>query len=167
MNSQSLEIVNDQIMKLLAIINELENSFPGRRFTLDGHLFGSIGEVLAKYYYGIELAPTGTKTHDGMIDGKNVQIKITQACSVDITDFCDYLLVLYLNKKECKVYEVYNGPGDVALKNRKKLKSGWYNRSILQLSELGKTISEEERIKPVVEIEKWDKSKRNKVSAKC
>ena len=27
---------------------------PCRHFTLDGHLFGSIGEVMAGYYYGIE-----------------------------------------------------------------------------------------------------------------
>ena len=161
MDSNSLEIVKTQIMQLLTIVNELESAFPDRRFTLDGHLFGSIGEVLAKYYYGIDLAPTGTKTHDGTVNGKNVQIKITQATSVDITYLCDYLLVLYLNKRECKVYEVYNGPGDVALRNRKKLKSGWYNRSILQLSELDKTIPEEERIEYTVEIEKWDKSKRN------
>ncbi len=162
MDSQSLEIVKSNIIQLLKIVKNLETSFPGRRFTLDGHLFGSIGEVLAKYYYGIELAPTGTKTHDGTIDGKNVQIKITQATSVDISDRCDYLLVLYLNKEECKVYEVYNGPGDVVLRNRTKVNAVWYNRSVLQLSALDKTIPEEKRIKPLIEMEKWDKSKRNK-----
>ena len=162
MESKPLKIVESNIVQLLTIVKNLENTFQGRRFTLDGHLFGSIGEVMAAYYYGIELAPTGTKTHDGTIAGKNVQIKITQATSVDITDHCDYLLVLYLNKEECKIYEVYNGPGEVALQNRKKLKSGWYNRSVLQLSSLNETIPDEKRIKQVVEIEKWDKSKKNK-----
>ena len=162
MGLQSLKVVKSNIIQLLKIVKDLETVFPERRFTLDGHLFGSIGEVLAKYYYGIELAPIGTKTHDGTIDGKNVQIKITQAASVDIADQCDYLLVLYLNKAECKIYEVYNGPGDLALRNRTKLKAGWYNRSILQLSELDKTIRKEERIKSIVEIKKWDRSKKNK-----
>ncbi len=162
MESQALETVKSNILQLLKIVKDLETTFPGRRFTLDGHLLGSIGEVLANYYYGIKLAPMSTKTHDGIIDGKNVQIKITQSTSVDITDRCDYLLVLYLNKEECKVYEIYNGPGDVALRNRKKSNALWYNRSVLQLSKLDETIPEEKRIKPVVEIEKWDKSKRNK-----
>lgn len=124
-------------------------------------MFGSIGEVLAAYYYGIKLAHTGQKTHDGTIDGKDVQIKITQSTSVDINDLCDYLIVLYLNKVECKIYEVYNGPGDIVLENRKKLKNGWYSRTVLQLSILDKMVPDEKRIKQVVEIEKWDKSKRN------
>lgn len=162
MKSKSLEVVKANIMQLLNIIKELESAFPGRRFTLDGHLFGSIGEVLAAYYYGIELAPTNQKKHDGVIDGKNVQIKITQATSVDISDECDYLIVLYLNKAECDFYEVYNGPGDIALENANKLKSGWYSRTVLQLSALDKMVPDEERIKEVVEIKKWDRSKKNK-----
>lgn len=162
MKSYSLEMVNSYIIQLLKIVKDLESVFPERRFTLDGHLFGSIGEVLAVYYYGIKLAPIGQKTFDGTIDGKKIQIKITQATSVDITDFCDYLIVLYLNKVECKIYEVYNGPGDIALANRKKLKNGWYSRTVIQLSELDKMVPDERRIKQVVEIEKWDKNNRNR-----
>jgi len=30
----------------------LEALFPGRKFTLDGHLVGSIGEVIAAYMFG-------------------------------------------------------------------------------------------------------------------
>ena len=37
-----------------AYVAELEAEFPGRHFTLDGHLVGSIGEVMAAYYYGSE-----------------------------------------------------------------------------------------------------------------
>ena len=104
--SNDSQIVHSYIMQLLRIVSELESLFPGRRFTLDGHLLSSIGEVLAAYYYGIELAPTG-KAHDGTKFGKNIQIKITQTNSVDIVDYCDYLIVLYLNKMEGKIYEVY------------------------------------------------------------
>ena len=42
-----------QVQKLIGIVNELEADFPGRHFTLDGHLVGSIGEVMAAYYYGV------------------------------------------------------------------------------------------------------------------
>lgn len=39
------------IRKLYEIVAELETYFPDRHFTPDGHLVGSIGEVLAAYYY--------------------------------------------------------------------------------------------------------------------
>ena len=48
----------------------MEKDFPGRHFTLDGHLVGSIGEVMASYYYGIELYAASAVAHDGEIDGK-------------------------------------------------------------------------------------------------
>ena len=159
--SNDSEIVHSYIMQLLKIVSELESLFPGRRFTLDGHLLGSIGEVLAAYYYGIELAPMSQKTHDGTKSGKSIQIKITQTNSVDIADYCDYLIVLYLNNLEGKIYEVYNGPGNVVLANANKTGNGWYNRSVLRLSKLDKTIPDEERIDSVVEIEKWSADKRN------
>jgi hypothetical protein len=43
------------IQELYATVGRLENMFPGRHFTPDGHLIGSIGEALASYYYGVEL----------------------------------------------------------------------------------------------------------------
>ncbi|XME02136.1 DUF6998 domain-containing protein [Lachnospiraceae bacterium C1.1] len=95
----SYEFVKEKVSELLTIVRELEERFPGRKFTLDGHLLGSIGEVLAEYYYGIKLYPNSTKTHDGHVDGKNVQIKITQGTSVDIMDIPDYLIVLFLRKE--------------------------------------------------------------------
>lgn len=38
--------LSQKICKLYAITRELELQFPGRKFTPDGHLVGSIGEVL-------------------------------------------------------------------------------------------------------------------------
>ena len=50
-----------------------------RHFTPDGHLVGSIGEVLVASYYGLELLPASSQTHDAKSDsGKMVQIKATQ-----------------------------------------------------------------------------------------
>jgi hypothetical protein len=43
---------------MFKITSELEQKFEGRKFTLYGHLLGSTGEVLAKYYYGLELLPS-------------------------------------------------------------------------------------------------------------
>ena len=36
------------VAKLYEAIAELERTYPGRKFTLDGHLLGSVGEVLAE-----------------------------------------------------------------------------------------------------------------------
>lgn len=143
--------IKEKVTQLLNIVNELEAKYPGRKFSLDGHLLGSIGEVLAMYYYGVDLYPNNTKTHDGEVAGKKVQIKITQGTSVDINDIPDNLLVLYLNKEECEVYEVYNGPCDWLIEC-KRTKNGWYNRSIKKLSELNRLIPNGRRLKALHRI---------------
>ena len=48
------------IRDLYAIVSKLESIFPGRHFTPDGHLVGSIGEALANTYYAIELCRAST-----------------------------------------------------------------------------------------------------------
>ena len=44
---EKMDAVKTQVQKLVEIVAELEAEFPGRHFTLDGHLVGSIGEVMA------------------------------------------------------------------------------------------------------------------------
>jgi hypothetical protein len=51
------------IRQLYAIAAELEAHFPGRRFTLDGHLVGSIGEILAALHDGLVLLPSSSEGH--------------------------------------------------------------------------------------------------------
>lgn len=63
--AEKMENVKSQVQKLIEIVKELEDDFPGRHFTLDGHLVGSIGEVMAAYYYGIELYKASEKGYDG------------------------------------------------------------------------------------------------------
>ena len=154
------DFIKNIISELLTIVNELEEKYPGRKFSLDGHLLGSIGEVLAEYYYGIVLYPNSTKTHDGEKDGKKIQIKITQGNSVNINDIPEYLIVLFLKKSEGKVYEVYNGPGSLVLSDAKKTKNGWYNRSLDKLSSFDQIV-DEQRIGSVNHIDKWNKSIKN------
>lgn len=154
------DFIKNIICELLTIVNELEEKYPGRKFSLDGHLLGSIGEVLAEYYYGIVLYPNSTKTHDGEKDGKKIQIKITQGNSVNINDIPEYLIVLFLKKSEGKVYEVYNGPGSLVLSDAKKTKNGWYNRSLEKLSSSDQIV-DDQRIDSVNHIDKWNKSINN------
>ncbi len=91
-------------------MNSLEEQFPGRHCTLDGHLVGSIGEVMAAYHYDITLCKASKAVYGGEIDGKKVQIKITQQDNIVISYVPEYLIVLYLNRSG-EIYEFYNGPG--------------------------------------------------------
>ena len=67
---EKMNMIKQQVQRLVEIVAQLEAEFPGRHFTLDGHLVGSIGEVMAAYYYGIELYAASTEIHDGEVDGK-------------------------------------------------------------------------------------------------
>ena len=157
----NVEFVKQKLAELLRIVSELENRFPGRKFTLDGHLFGSLGEAIAADFYNIKLAPTGTKTHDGTQGSKNVQIKITQGNSVDINDIPEYLLVLFLDKQNGEIYEVYNGPC-VWLKDCKRTKNGWYSRTLTTLYRENINVPDDQRLAANTEIRKWNPQIRNR-----
>ena len=47
MSNKSVLEIPSLVQDLYSIVDRLEELFPGRRFTPDGHLVGSIGEVLA------------------------------------------------------------------------------------------------------------------------
>lgn len=159
MNKTDRDFIEDKVFSLLKTVNDLEKRFEGRKFTLDGHLFGSIGEVLAVYYYGVELYPSGTPIHDGEKDGKKVQIKITQGNSVDIKSVPEHLLVLFLHKQAVDgdqkdaVYEVYNGPCEWL--NKCKQTRGEYHPNFTRLHEEDSKIAPEDRLSTINPIRKW------------
>jgi hypothetical protein len=66
------------ILQLSKIVSRLEQLFPGKKSTLDGHLVGSIGEAIAQYLYKLGPLRSGTACHDCVTNnGGNVQIKFT------------------------------------------------------------------------------------------
>lgn len=155
--------IKDKVQRLIGIVNELEKDFPGRHFTLDGHLVGSIGEVIASYYYGISLYKASIPAHDGVVDGKKVQIKITQQENIGINEEPEYLLVLYLTKQG-DVYEVYNGRGKAPWEFASK--SDRHNNRhmrVNKLMELDATVLSRERIIAKKPIEKMRKEYKNKM----
>jgi hypothetical protein len=99
------------VAKLYEAVEELKQSYPGRHFTLDGHLVGSIGEVVARETFGFELLPASAPGHDAICSTRgNVQVKITAGQSVAIRAACDHLIVLRIvSPKEAQI--VYDGPG--------------------------------------------------------
>lgn len=159
---EKMDAVKTQVQKLVEIVAELEAEFPGRHFTLDGHLVGSIGEVMAAYYYGIELYRASAEIHDGEIEGRKVQIKISQQDDIVINHEPDYLIVLYM-KKNGDIYEVYNGPGKLPWDSASK-KDSHNNRHmrVNKLMELDKAVAEAEQIMRINPIEKMKAEYKNR-----
>jgi len=110
--NEHIEALPDLIKKMYEIVGELEGRFK-RPFTPDGHLVGSIGEVLASYRYTLTLLPASTEIHDAQsLDGRLVQIKATQGKSVALRAEPEHLIVLQIQKDGCAT-EIFNGPGNL------------------------------------------------------
>ena len=71
---QQVEYLRDRVQQLITIVAEIEKEFPERHFTLDGHVVGSSGEIMAAYHYGVQLYDASMPVHDGEVDGRKVQI---------------------------------------------------------------------------------------------
>ena len=107
------ERVPELVRKLYALIAEFEALFPGRAFTPDGHLVGSIGEVMAAYRYNLSLYAASNTGHDARAqDGKQVEVKATQGKSVALRAEPEQLIVLHL-ARDGSATEVFNGPGSL------------------------------------------------------
>ncbi|WP_455581849.1 DUF6998 domain-containing protein [Dysosmobacter sp.] len=103
--------VSEKIRGIYSITKQLEEMYPGRHFTPDGHLVGSLGEVLVAADYGLALLPASHETHDALsVDGRLVQIKATQVKKIAISSKPDYLIVIQI-KSDGTYEEIYNGKG--------------------------------------------------------
>ena len=142
----------DKVTRYLDALYEasegLEGMFPGRKFTLDGHLVGSVGEVVAAYIFDLDLNAASTQGHDAMTrDGKMVEIKLTQGKSVAIRHEPDHLIALH-RPKGGPVRVVYNGPGSIAWHHAGKMQAnGQRPISLTRLAKLDREVSKEVRIR--------------------
>ena len=141
-------MLTDKIKQLYKITNELESEYPGRKFTPDGHLVGSIGEVIVAESYGLELLPNSTETHDAEAkDGKLVQIKATQINRIAISAEPEYLIVIKI-LSDGTWNEIYNGPGKPVWDNSGKMqKNGQRPISLHKLKCLMETVKDGDKIK--------------------
>jgi len=133
---------------LYTIVGEFETMFPGRPFTPDGHMVGSLGEALASYHYGLELLAPSKQTHDARKDGLLVQIKATQGTRVAFRSQPRHALVLKIHK-DGSFEEVYNGPGDRIwpfFKGKRLPSNGQYQIGIARLRTLMNDVPDRERI---------------------
>jgi hypothetical protein len=130
-------------------VDALEAMFPGRHFTPDGHMVGSLGEALAAYYYGVALSQASAECHDGACDNRQVQVKATQGDRVAITSEPEHLLVLRLNRDGSFVEE-YNGPGVLVwnlVAHKPRPRNGQYQVSLATLRKLMGRVGKHEQLR--------------------
>jgi hypothetical protein len=119
----SIKEATSLINELYRIVERLQKLFPGRKFTPDGHLVGSIGEVLAASRYDLDLLTMSAKGYDATkAEAQRVEIKITQGQSVAFRCEPLHLLVLSLARSG-GVTEVFNGPGHLVWPHVGRLQS--------------------------------------------
>jgi hypothetical protein len=103
----------EPVARIYRATAELEASYPMRKFTPDGHLVGSIGEVVAAEALGLTLHPMSRPGHDAYDANGDVQIKMTAGKSVAMYATCTRLVVLrVVSPEEAEI--VYDGPGEPA-----------------------------------------------------
>lgn len=142
--------VRNLLDALYAATDRLETIFPGRKFSLDGHLVGSIGEVLAAYMFDLDLFRGSTKGHDAAArGGRSVEVKLTQQKSVAIRHQPDHLIVL--RRERGKPLEVvYNGPGKRAWDQAgKKQSNGQRPIGVAKLRALMLSVAQADRLRQI------------------
>ena len=127
------------LLPLLLCIRRSENSkpsYPERKFTLDGHLVGSIGEVVAAEAFNLTLYPMSHAGHDAWDVNGPVQVKMTAGTSIAMYDCCVRLIVLkVISPQEAEV--LYDGPGEPVWNNAGKIqKNGQRAISLSRLRKL-------------------------------
>lgn len=144
-------MLSDRIKELYKITSELENEYPGRKFTPDGHLVGSIGEVIVAENYGLELFRNSTEKHDAKTkEGNLVQIKATQINRIAISAEPEYLIVIKILSDGSWI-EIYNGPGKDVWDNAGKMqKNGQRPISIHKLKCLMENVKDSDKIKRIL-----------------
>ena len=149
MNNLRNKSLSEIIQELFATVRELESRYPGRKFSVDGHLLGSIGEVIAAEHYGLTLLKSSFEKHDA-VDKKNrmVQIKATQINRIAISSEPDYLIVIQIAPNG-SWSEIYNGSGSRVWNNAGKMqKNGQRPVSIAKLKSLMTCVQDDEKICP-------------------
>lgn len=140
--------------ELHAIVEELEAMHPGRKFPLDGHLVGSIGEAAAEVMFDVTLAPACSAGHDAVAaDGRKVEIKATYgtkgvAMRETSHGLAESLVVLRLSRSPSASHEVvYNGPLDRAWRAAGAVqRNGQAPIGLARLRALNEQVSDDDRV---------------------
>jgi hypothetical protein len=148
MNESSVRKIQELIRHLYDVIGKLEHEIPDRKFTPDGHLVGSLGESIARCWYGLHLLENSSEAHDARAsNGRLVQIKATQRNRVALYSKPEHLIVLSFDPSG-KVQEEFNGPGEAMWHAvSKKAKNGQSSISIRKLRAVMDDVPPSDRLK--------------------
>lgn len=110
----------EPVAAIYRAVEELSAAYPGRKFTPDGHLVGSIGEVVAAEALGLTLYRGSHPGHDAYDASGDVQIKMTAGNSVSLYATCTRLVVLkVISPEEAEI--VYDGDGETVWSSAGKM----------------------------------------------
>ncbi len=146
--------LKENLSKLFKIVDDLQNAYPSKKFTLDGRLVGDIGEVLVQENYDVTLYTKLVPKYDGY-DSENHQIQIKSTFKnhlnfpCDENDIPDYYIGIKIHS-DGTFEEIYNGKGlDIwnLVKNRKKTKIGSFQISLSALKKINLNVKDTDRIK--------------------
>lgn len=137
------------LKQLYATVSEMETMFPGRHFTSDGHMVGSLGECLVADAYNLELKTASNKGYDAITEsGVEVEIKATQSSSVAFRSQPQHAIVIKI-LRDGTFEEIYNGPGALVWEqfNGKRLPSnGQFQVSLNKLRQLNQRVAQADRV---------------------
>ena len=128
----------EPVSAIYRAVEELEAAYPKRKFTPDGHLVGSIGEVVAAEALGLTLHQSSHPVHDAYDENGQVQIKMTAGQKVAMYGTCERLVVLrVISPQEAEI--IYDGPGEPAWTSAGKM--GKNGQRAISLSKLRLLVS--------------------------
>jgi hypothetical protein len=136
------EELQETIQELWDIVKKLEDNYKedNRKFTVDGHLLGSIGEVYAKEKFNLKLLGNSEKCHDAIDEfNEKYQIKITQRNKVGLRYEPDNLIVIKIEETGMPIIS-YKGCGKLVWESIKHKKGKQKFISINQLKILKKNV---------------------------
>lgn len=141
-----------EVQAIYRAVESLTKRF-GRKFTPDGVLVGTLGEVLAEEQYDLELLPPKTKAFDAKdCRGREVQIRCNQRTTTPIKKGATKGIFLALKLlPNGTIEEIFNGPASVAHKltvGRKADSAGFVALSHNKLRKLMQLVPTNDRIPP-------------------
>lgn len=137
------------VKQLYATVNELEIMFPGRHFTPDGHIVGSLGECIVADAYNLELKAASNKGYDAVTEtGLEVEIKATQSKSVAFRSQPQHTIIIKI-LRDGTFEEIYNGPGALVwdqFTGKRLPSNGQFQISLNKLRQLNQTVAQSDRV---------------------
>lgn len=141
------------VKQLYGTVNELEAMFPGRHFTPDGHMVGSLGECLVADAYNLDLSTASNKGYDAVTEsGLEVEIKATQANSVAFRSQPEHTIIIKI-MADGTFEEVYNGPGVLVweqFKGKRMPSNGQFQISLNKLRKIDQEVDQADRVPKVI-----------------